>query len=105
MTVEVDSAFFYNPACLALVTCVYIDWVRRFESGVLECIVSSGCSVSSSSTFMGIAIHNLSASGDGTEEVVNLTTAVQQTAAGILGTTVQMADLVRTMHTCAACYI
>ena len=30
-----------------------------------------------------------------TEEASNLTAAVKQTAAGILGTTVQMADLVR----------
>ena len=44
---------------------------------------------------MGIAIHNLSASGEPTDGVADLTAAVRQTAAGILGTTVQMADLVR----------
>lgn len=44
---------------------------------------------------MGIAIHNLSASGGPTDGVADLTAAVRQTAAGILGTTVQMADLVR----------
>ncbi|KZV73111.1 ZIP-like iron-zinc transporter [Peniophora sp. CONT] len=45
-------------------------------------------------TFMGIAVHNL-ASVDGAEEASSdLAAAVRQTAAGILGTTVQMADLV-----------
>jgi len=44
-------------------------------------------------TFMGIAIHNLSAS-EGADEVTDLTAAVKQSAAGILGTTVQLADLV-----------
>lgn len=44
---------------------------------------------------MGIAIHNVSSAGDSAGEVTNLTAAVRQTAAGILGTTVQMADLVR----------
>ncbi|VDC06792.1 unnamed protein product [Peniophora sp. CBMAI 1063] len=45
-------------------------------------------------TFMGIAVHNL-ASVDGAEDVSgDLAAAVRQTAAGILGTTVQMADLV-----------
>ena len=43
---------------------------------------------------MGIAVHNL-ASADGADEVSSdLAAAVRQTAAGILGTTVQMADLV-----------
>ncbi|EJD06956.1 Zinc/iron permease [Fomitiporia mediterranea MF3/22] len=49
------------------------------------------------STFMGIAIHNLSAtSGEGHEvsSSVNLAAAVRQTAQGLLGTTVQLADLV-----------
>ncbi|KAH0833057.1 ZIP-like iron-zinc transporter [Lanmaoa asiatica] len=45
------------------------------------------------STFMGIAIHNLSASG--AEPVVDLAAGVRQDASGILGTTVQPADLVR----------
>jgi zinc transporter 7 len=44
---------------------------------------------------MGIGIHNLSASADGAEEVVDLAAAIRQTAAGVLGTTVQLADLVR----------
>lgn len=45
---------------------------------------------------MGIAIHNLSAS-DG-EEVSDLAAALRGTASGILGTTVQMADLVCAWH-------
>lgn len=45
-------------------------------------------------TFMGIAIHNLSASGDGETEQSDLVAALKGTAAGILGTTAQMADLV-----------
>jgi len=45
-------------------------------------------------TFMGIAIHNLSASGEGATEQSDLVAALKGTAAGILGTTVQMADLV-----------
>lgn len=43
---------------------------------------------------MGIAIHNLSAS-EGGDEVTDLAAALRGTASGILGTTVQMADLVR----------
>jgi len=45
-------------------------------------------------TFMGIAIHNLSASGEEATEQSDLVAALKGTAAGILGTTVQMADLV-----------
>ncbi|KAH8099978.1 Zinc/iron permease [Cristinia sonorae] len=41
-----------------------------------------------------VTIHNLSSSGDAGDEVRDLTAAVKQTAAGLLGTTVQMADLV-----------
>ncbi|OAX42169.1 ZIP-like iron-zinc transporter [Rhizopogon vinicolor AM-OR11-026] len=44
-------------------------------------------------TFMGIAIHNLSASGTITESM-DLAAGVRQDASGILGTTVQAADLV-----------
>ncbi|KAG1898373.1 ZIP-like iron-zinc transporter [Suillus fuscotomentosus] len=44
-------------------------------------------------TFMGIAIHNLSASGTMTESL-DLAAGVRQDASGILGTTVQPADLV-----------
>lgn len=44
-------------------------------------------------TFMGIAIHNLSASGTITESL-DLAAGVRQDAPGILGTTVQPADLV-----------
>lgn len=44
-------------------------------------------------TFMGIAIHNLSASGTITESL-DLAAGVRQDASGILGTTVQPADLV-----------
>ena len=49
-------------------------------------------------TFMGIAIHNLSASGEGVNEQNDLVAALKGTAAGILGTTVQMADLVCGAH-------
>ncbi|KAH9948700.1 Zinc/iron permease [Amylocystis lapponica] len=45
-------------------------------------------------TFMGIAIHNLSASGSASDEATDLAAAVRQAAAGLLGTTVQLADLV-----------
>lgn len=43
---------------------------------------------------MGIAIHNLSSS-DAEPVSVDLAAAVRQDASGILGTTVQPADLVR----------
>ena len=43
---------------------------------------------------MGIAVHNLASADDAAEGSSNLADAVRQTAAGILGTTVQMADLV-----------
>jgi zinc transporter 7 len=42
---------------------------------------------------MGIAIHNLSTS-DGEIESLDLTAGVRQTASGLLGTTVELADLV-----------
>jgi len=45
-------------------------------------------------TFIGIAIHNLSASGEGETGQGDLVAALKGTAAGILGTTAQMADLV-----------
>lgn len=44
-------------------------------------------------TFMGIAIHNLSTS-DGEIDALDLAAGVRQTASGLLGTTVQLADLV-----------
>lgn len=47
---------------------------------------------------MGIAIHNLSASGEGATEHGDLVAALKGTAAGILGTTAQMADLVCGTH-------
>ncbi|EMD31330.1 hypothetical protein CERSUDRAFT_69441 [Gelatoporia subvermispora B] len=47
-----------------------------------------------SQTFMGIGIHNLSTTGDVAEGASDLTAAIRQTAAGLLGTTVQFADLV-----------
>jgi hypothetical protein len=47
------------------------------------------------STFMGIAIHNLSASTHVEDASLDLATAVRQTAGGLLGTTVLFADLVR----------
>lgn len=43
---------------------------------------------------MGIAIHNLSASGEEASEANDLAAAVRQAASGMLGTTVQLADLV-----------
>ena len=43
---------------------------------------------------MGIAIHNLSTPAEGATERSDLVAALKGTAAGILGTTVQMADLV-----------
>ncbi|KAH9987298.1 ZIP zinc transporter-domain-containing protein [Russula compacta] len=45
-------------------------------------------------TFMGIAIHNLSASARAEDASLDLAAAVRQTATGLLGTTVQLADLV-----------
>ncbi|KAI0280845.1 Zinc/iron permease [Russula aff. rugulosa BPL654] len=45
-------------------------------------------------TFMGIAIHNLSASAHVEDVSLDLAAAVRQTARGLLGTTVQLADLV-----------
>lgn len=44
-------------------------------------------------TFMGIAIHNLSSS-DSELASADLAAGVRQDASGILGTTVQLADLV-----------
>ncbi|KAI9000622.1 Zinc/iron permease [Trametes punicea] len=45
-------------------------------------------------TFMGIGIRNLSAAAEVESHVSDLAAAIRQTAAGILGTTVQLADLV-----------
>ena len=50
------------------------------------------------STFMGIGIRNLSASDAVDNEAYDLAAAVRQVAAGLLGTTVQLADLVRWMR-------
>lgn len=47
-------------------------------------------------TFMGIAIHNLSATEGEHVESMNLTAGVRQNATGLLGTTVQLSDLVGT---------
>jgi len=44
-------------------------------------------------TFMGIAIHNLSSS-DGKIDALDLTASLRLTASGLLGTTVELADLV-----------
>lgn len=49
------------------------------------------------STFMGIAIHNLSVSAHAEDVSLNLAAAVRQIATGLLGTTVQLADLVRAL--------
>ncbi|KAI0649363.1 ZIP-like iron-zinc transporter [Trametes meyenii] len=45
-------------------------------------------------TFMGIGIRNLSATAEVESHVSDLAAAIRQTAVGILGTTVQLADLV-----------
>jgi len=45
-------------------------------------------------TFMGIAIHNLSVSAHVEDVSLDLAAAVRQTATGLLGTSVQLADLV-----------
>jgi zinc transporter 7 len=46
---------------------------------------------------MGIAIHNLSASTHVEDESLDLAAAVRQSAGGLLGTTVLLADLVRAL--------
>ena len=46
---------------------------------------------------MGIAVHNLSASAQAEDASLDLAAAVRQTATGLLGTTVQLADLVRAL--------
>ena len=43
---------------------------------------------------MGIAIHNLSTSTEAQQASIDLAAGVRQDAAGLLGTTVQLADLV-----------
>jgi solute carrier family 39 (zinc transporter), member 7 len=48
---------------------------------------------------MGIAVHNLSASAQAEDASLDLAAAVRQTATGLLGTTVQLADLVRALKT------
>ena len=49
-------------------------------------------------TFMGIGIRNLSVGAELESEATNFADALRQTAVGILGTTVQLADLVRHRH-------
>ena len=56
-------------------------------------------------TFIGIAIHNLSASGGEVTEQNDLVAALKGAAAGILGTTVQMADLVSGAHPLIAHFV
>ena len=50
-------------------------------------------------TFMGIMVHNLSVSAHAENASTDLAAAVRQTAAGLLGTTVQLADLVCALKT------
>ena len=57
--------------------------------------IKEGSSTIVGSTFMGIAIHNLSASTQVEDVSLDLAAAVRQTAGGLLGTTVLLADLVR----------
>ncbi|KAI0073453.1 ZIP-like iron-zinc transporter [Panus rudis PR-1116 ss-1] len=45
-------------------------------------------------TFMGIGVHNLSVSTDPQGDASDLTAAIRQAASGLLGTSVQLADLV-----------
>ncbi len=47
---------------------------------------------------MGIAIHNLSASTHVEDASLDLAAAVRQTAGGLLGTTVQLTDMVRALN-------
>lgn len=47
------------------------------------------------STFMGIAIHEATTSDSTTEAATNLAAGVGQHASGLLGTTAQIADMVR----------
>ena len=56
-------------------------------------------------TFIGIAIHNLAGSGEGVTKQSDLVAALKGTAAGILGTTVQMADLVCSTHLLVAYFV
>ncbi len=49
---------------------------------------------------MGIAVHNLSSSGEVETGATDLASAVRQAASGILGTTVQLADLVSRLCCC-----
>lgn len=43
---------------------------------------------------MGIAIHNLSATENEHDKLMNLSAGIRQNATGLLGTTVQLSDLV-----------
>ena len=46
---------------------------------------------------MGIAIHNLSVSAHAEDVSLDLAATVRQAATGLLGTSVQLADLVRAL--------
>ncbi|CCM03098.1 uncharacterized protein FIBRA_05218 [Fibroporia radiculosa] len=73
-----------------VISAFYGTFIREFSPSLS---FSTHSSFFRRPTFMGIGIHNLSASG--TEaEATDLVAAIRQTAAGILGTTVQLADLV-----------
>lgn len=45
-------------------------------------------------TFIGIAVHNAASAGGGSM-IIDLAAGVRQDATGLLGTTVQLSDLVR----------
>jgi len=75
-----------------------------FRTGMLITI-SSGFWIEPHRTFIGIAIHNLSASGGEVTEQSDLVAALKGAAAGILGTTVQMADLVSGAHLLVAYFV
>lgn len=65
---------------------VFPEYLKRFSAEHVIC-----------STFIGIGIHNLSTS-DGEAESLNLAAGVRQNANGLLGTTVQLSDLVGVQH-------
>jgi hypothetical protein len=73
----------------------HFQFVTVIQLAVITCldVVPYHVSYFQVGTFMGIAIHNLSAL-DGEIESLDLTAGVRQTASGLLGTTVQFSDLV-----------
>ncbi|OBZ72051.1 Histidine-rich membrane protein KE4 1 [Grifola frondosa] len=98
------GAFVRDPACwsfslpssaspLFMMASVFCSFVIRSNYSSLTRIDSLSHTIQVG-TFMGIGIRNLSASAEIESQVWNLAAAIEQKAAGILGTTVQLADLV-----------